>query len=75
MFSLFRDYLCTYWQTYPRQGTLYITENFLCFHAVSLREKVVIPVKEVVALNKETTAMGLFHNSIRIRTTSNKEVI
>ena len=72
-FWLFKDYICTYWQVYPRQGTLYITENFLCFHWS--KEKIIIAIKEIVALNKEMTAMGLFHNSIKIKTTSNQEVM
>ncbi len=61
------DYVCTVWYTYPHQGTLYVTENYLTFQGSSDPDlKIVIAFKDVLAITKESLAMGLLHNSIKI---------
>lgn len=61
------------WVTYPRQGIIYITEKYLCFYSNSLKERYVIPFKDITSISKETVALGFLENSIRVAT-KRKEV-
>lgn len=66
-------YISSLWKNYPRNGTLYVTESYMCFYSPSLNENIIIPFKNVTHIQKEALALGLFNNALKITTTENKE--
>lgn len=43
---LFEDYPCSYWRgRVPRQGWLYLSVNYLCFHSTTLGKEITLVVK------------------------------
>ncbi|KAF5307076.1 hypothetical protein FQR65_LT07135 [Abscondita terminalis] len=67
--KLVNYYSCSYWKgSFPRQGWLYLSVNYLCFHAyiLGLDTKLVIRWSEVTELGKTNSL--LFADSIRIAT-------
>ena len=78
---LFLDYFCTLWQNYPRQGTLYITENYIAFYSnIQVLNnqpnilQIQLKITDIISISKETFAMGVLDNSIKITTSSNQVI-
>jgi hypothetical protein len=63
-------YFCTWWKGIYRPGTLYLTDNLICFHS-KLSEQFAIPFRDVSALDC-TTSLGVV-DGIKITTRSGKE--
>lgn len=69
------DYSCTYWHgKSPRQGWLYLSENFISFYSYVLgtETKVRVPWTDVVELEKSGSG-PLLSDAIRVRTRDGTE--
>eukprot|EP01119_Soliformovum_irregulare_P019434 TRINITY_DN6147_c0_g1_i1.p1 TRINITY_DN6147_c0_g1~~TRINITY_DN6147_c0_g1_i1.p1 ORF type:complete len:775 (-),score=207.57 TRINITY_DN6147_c0_g1_i1:598-2922(-) len=65
--KLLTFYSCSLWVgSLPHQGTMYISENYLCFG--SSKDKLVLPFRRITSLSKETVALGLLNNGLKIVT-------
>ena len=49
--TLFTWYYCTWWKGIYRPGTLYLTDNLICFHS-KLSQHFAIPFRDVAALER-----------------------
>lgn len=67
--TLFTWYYCTWWKGIYRPGTLYLTDNLICFHS-KLSQHFAIPFRDVAALER-TSTLGVVEG-ILIRTRSDK---
>lgn len=67
-----KEYSCAYVKHAPLliQGTLYLTTKCICFYAnlVAYEEKLILPLSELVMLEKKTTAF-IVDNAILISST------
>eukprot|EP01103_Thecamoeba_quadrilineata_P012936 TRINITY_DN3461_c0_g2_i1.p1 TRINITY_DN3461_c0_g2~~TRINITY_DN3461_c0_g2_i1.p1 ORF type:complete len:897 (-),score=197.99 TRINITY_DN3461_c0_g2_i1:267-2957(-) len=71
--KLFTSYYSSLWKRIHWQGTLYISENYLCFSCGLIEQKIKILFKEITSLNKTWT--HFFDNSITITTINNQEYV
>ncbi|XP_050429149.1 TBC1 domain family member 9-like [Adelges cooleyi] len=80
LFNVSRDsvlvcyYSCSYWKNkIPRQGWLYLSVEYLCFHSFILgnEQKVVIRWADVISLDKSNNV--LLSNSITVTTRDKRE--
>ncbi len=52
-----------------------ISENYICFNSPMMEQKVVIPFRTIIAINKESSTFGVLANSIAIHTKEKEEVL
>ncbi len=63
-------YFCTWWKGIFRPGTLYLTDNLICFHS-KLSQQFAIPFRDVAVLER-TSTLGVV-DGVHIRTRSDKD--
>ncbi|KAL6076934.1 GTPase activating protein (GAP) [Balamuthia mandrillaris] len=64
---------CTLWREGSllgthRHGSLWLSENHLCFTSAMMREKLSIGFRSIVAIKKEASHFGVLENSIVVKT-------
>jgi hypothetical protein len=60
------DFRCSLWDKVPTKGVLFISKDFACYSAATPHKvKVIIPIHEIVNIQKEST-FGLIPNSVKI---------
>lgn len=69
-----RDYNCTLWQSFPRQGILYITEHFICFFSLPVLNaqsniQFSIKITDITSISKEGM-LGVLDNSMKVTTSA-----
>lgn len=73
MFLIFSDYSCALQKDILLQGRIYVTQNYLCFHAniFGWETNLTLKWKDVASIAKEKTAL-VIPNAILISTKSDK---
>ncbi len=66
---LYTWYFCTWWTGLFRPGTLYLTDNLMCFHS-RLAQQFVIPYRDIASLSSYST-LGIV-DAIKIETRSGR---
>lgn len=67
-------YIFSYWKNkIPRQGWLYLSVEYLCFHSyiLGIEEKIVVRWTDVVNLEKISNVLSV---TIKVTTRDNREV-
>ena len=63
--TLYTWYFCTWWRGFLRPGTIYLTDNLICFHS-KLSQQFAIPFRDIASISLEST-LGVM-DAIRITT-------
>lgn len=74
--NLYIVYSCSYHKKLLNQGWLYVSTSNLSFYSyvLGVETKVLVEMKEIKDLRKESSKRGVFSDSIKIITRSDQEV-
>ncbi|XP_025832368.1 TBC1 domain family member 9-like [Agrilus planipennis] len=66
--KLVNYYSCSYWKKFPRQGWMYLSLNYLCFHSYILGNDTKLCIRWSEIKNLEKSNSLIFPDSIKITT-------
>ena len=52
--TLYTWYFCTWWSSFLRPGTMYLTDNLICFHS-RVSSQFVIPFRDISGISYQST--------------------